>query len=76
MYILKDELAEIDKQQTKINQHPETLDEISTILERFKNHPVVYDDQAVRQLIQYIRVLSKKEVEILFIDNNKIKVNL
>lgn len=66
MYTLKDELAEIDKQQSKINQNPEALDEISTILDGLKNHPVVYNDQAVRQLIQYIKVLSKTEVEIYF----------
>ena len=66
MYALKDELAKIDKQQSKINQKPETLDEISTILEGLKNHPVEYNDQAVRQLIQYIKVLSKTEVEIHF----------
>lgn len=66
MYSLKDELAEIDKQQSKINQNPEALDEISTILDGLKNHPVEYNDQAVRQLIQYIKVLSKTEVEIHF----------
>lgn len=66
MYALKDDLAEIDKQQLKINQNPEALNEISNILYGLKNHPVVYDDQAVRQLIQYIKVLSRTEVEIHF----------
>lgn len=76
MYALKDELAEIDKQQSKINQNPETLDEIPTILEGLKNHPVVYDDQAVRQLIQHIQVLSKAEVEIDFKNGEITKSNL
>jgi DNA invertase Pin-like site-specific DNA recombinase len=76
MYTLKDELAEIDKQQSKINQNPEALDEISTILDGLKNHPVVYDDQAVRQLIQYIKVLSKTEVEIYFKNGEIIKISL
>lgn len=76
MYALKDELAEIDKQQSKINQNPETLDEIPTILEGLKNHPVVYDDQAVRQLIQHIQVLSKAEVEIYFKNGEITKSNL
>ena len=76
MYTLKDELAEINKQQSKINQNPKTLNEISTILEGLKNHPVEYNDQAVRQLIQYIKVLSKTEVEIHFKNGENTRISL
>ena len=76
MYTLKDELSELDKQQSKANRNPEMLNEVSTILEGLKNHPVEYNDQAIRQLIQYIKVLSKTEMEIYFKDGNNIKVRL
>lgn len=73
MYNLKDELDEIKKQQTKINKASDTLNEVSTIIEGLKNHPVEYNDQAVRQLINCIKVLSESEIEIQFKDGTTIQ---
>lgn len=68
MYNLKDELDEIEKQQAKINKASDTLNEVSTIIEGLKNHPVEYKDQAVRQLIHCIKVKSKNQIEVYFKD--------
>lgn len=76
MYTLKDELAEIEKQQAKLNKSSDTLDEISVILEGLKNHPVEYDDQAVRQLISCIKVISAEQIEIQFKDGTLTKAAL
>lgn len=73
MYNLKDELDEIEKQQAKINKASDTLNEVSTIIEGLKNHPVEYNDQAVRQLINCIKVLSESEIEIQFKDGTTIQ---
>ena len=68
MYTLKDELDEIEKQQAKLNKSPDTLDEIEVIIKGLKNHPVEYNDQAVRQLISCIKVISADQIEIQFKD--------
>lgn len=75
MYALKDELSVIE-QQSKLSQSPETLNEISTIIQGLKNHPVEYNDQIVRQLIHSIKVISKTQVEVYFKDGGMIQVGL
>lgn len=73
MYTLKDELDEIEKQQAKLNKSPDTLDEIEVIIKGLKNHPVEYNDQAVRQLISCIKVISADQIEIQFKDGMLMK---
>lgn len=76
MYALKDELEEIEKQQAKPDITSDTLDEVSTIITGLKNHPVEYNDQAVRQLISCIKVLSSDQIEIQFKDGTLMKATL
>lgn len=76
MYALKDELVEIEKQQAKLNKSSDTLDEVALIIEGLKNHLVEYDDQAVRQLISCIKVISAEQIEIQFKDGTLIKAAL
>ena len=76
MYNLKDELDEIEQQQAKINKASDTLNEVSTIIEGLKNHPVEYNDQAVRQLINCIKVISENQIEVYFKDGVIIKVRI
>ncbi len=66
MYSLKDELAEIENQQEKLNSTSDTINEMAVIIEGLKNHPVEYNDQAVRQLISCIKVISADQIEIQF----------
>ncbi|MDD7393053.1 MAG: hypothetical protein PUG24_01500, partial [Eubacteriales bacterium] len=42
------------------------LDDIYTILDGIKNHPMEYDDQIVRQLLECIVVDSKEQVTVIF----------
>lgn len=73
MYNLKDELDEIEKQQARLTKSSDTLNEVAVIIEGLKNHPVEYDDQAVRQLISCIKVLSSDQIEIQFKDGTLMK---
>lgn len=76
MYNLKDELDEIEKQQARLTKSSDTLNEVAVIIEGLKNHPVEYDDQAVRQLISCIKVISEDQIEIQFKDGTLMKVEL
>ena len=42
------------------------LDDIYTILDGIKNRPMEYDDQIVRQLLEFIVVDSKEQVTVIF----------
>lgn len=76
MYNLKDELDEIEKQQARLTKSSDTLNEVAVILEGLKNHPVEYNDQAVRQLISCIKVISKDTLHIYFKDGVKIEAKM
>lgn len=76
MYNLKDELDEIEKQQARLTKFSDTLNEVAVILEGLKNHPVEYNDQAVRQLISCIKVISKDTLHIYFKDGVKIEAKM
>lgn len=76
MYALKDELVEIEKQQARLAKSSDTLNEVAVIIEGLKNHPVEYNDQAVRQLISCIKVISADQIEIQFKDGTMIKAEL
>lgn len=43
------------------------LDEIYTILEGLKNHPMEYDDQIIRQILECVIVESKEEIKVVFV---------
>lgn len=76
MYNLKDELDEIEKQQARLTKSSDKLNEVAVIIEGLKNHPVEYDDQAVRQLISCIKVISSDQIEIQFKDGTLMKASL
>lgn len=42
------------------------LDDIYTILDGIKNHPIEYDDQIVRQLLECVVVDSKEQITVIF----------
>lgn len=43
------------------------LDEIFAILEALANHPISYDDQIVRQILESVIVESKEKIKVVFI---------
>ena len=73
---LEDELAEIEKEKSKWEKSSENLEQISAIIEGLKNHPVPYDDIIVRQLIYYIKVVSKNMIQIYFKDGTTLDAEI
>lgn len=43
------------------------LDNIFTVLDGMKNHPLTYDDQIIRQILQCVVVESKEKIKVVFV---------
>lgn len=43
------------------------LDEIFTIIEALANHPISYDDQIMRQILESVIVESKDRIKVVFV---------
>lgn len=76
MYALKDELTDMDKARAKLDSHPEVMTEVAAVIEGLKNHPVEYDDQTVRQLIECIKVMSPSLLQIYFKDGAMLEATI
>ena len=76
IHTIEDELSEIERQKTHLERTPQQLEEITTILDGFKNHPVQYDDLVTRQLIHYIKVVSADKLQIYFKDGTIIDADI
>ena len=76
IHSLEDELAEIEKEKSKWEKSSENLEQISAIIDGLKNHPVPYDDIIVRQLIYYIKVVSKNMIQIYFKDGTTLDAEI
>lgn len=69
-------IAEKNELQAKLGQDAEAierqkevqsrLDTIYAVLDGLKNHPMVYDDETVRQLLERVVVESKDQIKIVF----------
>lgn len=73
MYAIKDEL---EKSKSKIETAADSIEEMTAVMQGLKNHPVEYNDQAVRQLIECIKVISKDTLHIYFKDGIKIEAQM
>ena len=72
-----DSLTSIDIEQADTwEKSSENLEQISAIIEGLKNHPVPYDDIIVRQLIYYIKVVSKNMIQIYFKDGTTLDAEI
>ncbi|MGN0498392.1 MAG: recombinase family protein [Acutalibacteraceae bacterium] len=76
MYTIKDELAEADKTKSKLETAADSIGEMAAMMNGLKNHPVEYNDLAVRQLIECIKVMSADTIHIYFKDGTKIEATL
>ena len=76
MYTIKDELAEADKTKSKLETAADSIGEMAAVMNGLKNHPVEYNDLAVRQLIECIKVMSADTIHIYFKDGTKIEAKL
>ena len=63
---IQSQLAEISESQQKRESTESRLNEIYTILDGLKNHPMEYDDQIVRQIIECVIVESKEQIRVIF----------
>lgn len=58
-----DEIADVEKKREITKSR---LDDIFIILEGLANHPMQYDDQLVRQLLECVVVESKERIKLVF----------
>lgn len=63
---LQQKLLQISDTKQKRENAQSRLDDIYTILDGLKNHPMEYDDRIVRQIIECIVVESKEQIRIIF----------
>ena len=76
MYAIQDELEAESSAQSKLEMAASSIEEMATVIQGMRNHPVEYDDQAVRQLIECIKVISADTIHIYFKDGTKIAAYL
>ena len=65
---LQQQLEQIAETEQKKEKAKSRLDEIYTILDGLKNHPLTYDDQLIRQVLEGVIVESKEQIRIIFKD--------
>lgn len=61
------QLERIDSAKQKRENAKSRLDEIYTILDGMKNHPLTYDDQIIRQILECVIIESKEQIKVVFI---------
>ncbi|MEG1651122.1 MAG: recombinase family protein, partial [Oscillospiraceae bacterium] len=62
--VLNGKLKEMKAEKTSKENATAIINEATILLEGLKNHPVSYNDQVVRQLIQYVKVLSADRISV------------
>lgn len=76
LYAIKDELNEIEKSKSKLETVDNSIEEMTTVMQGLKNHPVEYNDLVVRQLIECVKVISKDTLHVYFKDGIKIEAKM
>lgn len=64
---LESKLAEYSAAEQHRKNAASRLDSIFTILDGMKNHPLTYDDQIIRQILQCVIVESKEKIRVIFV---------
>lgn len=64
---LQIQLGRIADTKQKRENAKSRLDEIFTIIEALANHPISYDDQIVRQVLESVIVESKEKIKVVFV---------
>lgn len=70
------QLEQINTSNQKRENAKSRLDEIYTILDGLKNHPMTYDDQIIRQILECVIVESKEQIKVVFIGGLEITESL
>ncbi len=64
---LENRLAEYAAAEQHRKNAVSRLDNIFTVLDGMKNHPLTYDDQIIRQILQCVVVESKEKIKVVFV---------
>ena len=70
------QLEQISTSKQKRENAKSRLDEIYVILDGLKNHPMAYDDQIVRQILECVIVESKEQIKVVFIGGLEVTESL
>ena len=73
---LEKELAEYAAAEQHRQNTATRLDNIFTILDGMKNHPLTYDDAVIRQILQCVIVESKEKIKVVFIGGMEVKAEV
>lgn len=63
---LEEKLAGFAEKRQKSENESNRIEEIATVVDSLKNHPLEYDDKFVRQLIEKVIVESKERIKAIF----------
>ena len=63
---LKKQLEEIELLKKNKQLTMSRLDEIYSVIELLRNHPITYDDQIVREILKCVIVESKDRIKVVF----------
>lgn len=61
------QLEQIGTAKQKRESAKSLINEIYTILDGLKNHPMTYDDQIIRQILECVIVESKEQIKVVFV---------
>lgn len=73
---LEKELAEYVAAEQHRQNTASRLDNIFTILDGMKNHPLACDDAVIRQILQCVIVESKEKIKVVFIGGMEVKAKV
>ncbi len=73
---LQQKLDRIADAEQKRKNAKSRLDEIFTILDGLKNHPMEYDDQIARQILECVVVESKTRIKVVFVGGLEVEEEL
>lgn len=73
---LKKQIEDKRKNQIKFSCNKGRANEVINILDTLKNHPIEYDDNLVRLLVDCIKVISKKELVVIFKGGVEVNVDM
>ena len=64
--VLEEKLAGFTEKRQKSENESNRIEEIATVVDGLKNHPLEYDDKFIRQLIEKVIVESKEKIKVIF----------
>ncbi len=73
---LQHQLEQFSNIEQKRESAQSRLDEIYTILEGMKNHPMEYDDHIIRQILECVIVETKDEIKVVFVGGLEVRKEL